>query len=118
MAGARAGAEVGAGVRVGAGPGVEVKVEAGVHPETSLDASSKRDAVPALSVTIKAAGTGEAEAERGQTSAPKAPLRATVEARAPAGAAAGAGREARTGPARRGAKSAESMKKFSRGGGT
>lgn len=54
-----AGAEVGAGVQVGVEQGV--KVGAGVRPETSLDVSSKRDAAPVLTATIKAANTGEAE---------------------------------------------------------
>lgn len=92
----------GAGVRVGVGPGVGVKVEARVRPETSLDVSAKRDAAPALTATVKAAGTDEAEAERGQTGPPRGARRAAAgvaaEARAPAGVAAGAWREARRWP--------------------
>lgn len=65
-------------------------------------------------MTAKAAGTDEAEAERGQAGAAEV----VVEAGAPVGAAAGAEREARKGPAREGAKSAESAKKVTRGGGS
>lgn len=112
-----AGAEVEAGVKVGVGPRVGVKVGAGVRPETSLDVSSNRDTAPVQTMTIKAAGTSEAEAERGQTGTPTAPRRVAAEARAPAGVAAGAGRGARTGPTRGGARSAESAKKVTREGG-
>lgn len=68
-----------------------------------------------MTVTVKAAGSGEVEAERGLRGTPRAAAGAA--AAAPAGVAAGAGREARTGPARRGSKSAESEKKVTRGGG-
>lgn len=107
-------AEVGAEAGVGVGPGV--KVGARVHPETSLDVSSKGDRAPALTVTVKAAGAGEAE--RGQRGAPRAAAGVAAEARAPAGAAAGAGREARTGLPRRGAKSAKREKIVTKGGGS
>lgn len=131
---AAAGAEVGAGVKAGVGSGVRVKVGAGVHPKTNLDVSSKGDVAPALTMTVKAVGTGEAEAkaEIGQRDALRVGVAARVlaeiaaeivagvaaEARAPAGAAAGAGRGARTEPARGGAKSAGSVKKVTRGGGS
>lgn len=114
MAGAEVGAEVKAGVPVGIGPGVGVG--AGVHPETSLDVSSKREAAPALTVTVKAAGTDEAEAERGQAGSLRAAAGVAAEARAPVGVAAGARREARM--SRGGAKSVESVKKVTRGGGS
>ena len=77
-----------------------------------------------MTVTVKAAGTGEAERDHtgaaGVTAGAVAGVKA--EAKAPvgaaAGAAAGAGKEARTGPARRGAKSVETVKTVTRGGGT
>lgn len=106
----------GAGVRVGAEPGVEAG--AGVLPETSLDASSKRDAAPAPTVTEKAAGTGEAEAARDPTGPTKVALRATARVAAEAGVAAGARRGARRGPSGRGAKSAENVMKVTRRGGS
>ena len=89
--------------------GAGVKAGARVQPETSLDASSKGDAAPVPTVTVKAAGAGEAKVVR------------KAEARAQAGAAAGvtveAGIGARTGPSRREAKPAESVRKVTRGGG-
>lgn len=98
-------AGAGAGVTVGAGLGAEVR------PPTSLGVSLKGGTAPVQ--TVKAAGTGEAEAERDR----KGAAGATAEAEAPAGVAAGAGRGARTGPVRRGAKSAGSEMKVTRGGG-
>lgn len=117
-------AEVEAGALVEAGP--EVEVGAGVHPETSLDASSKEDAVPALTVIVKAADTDEAEVEAGAERSTRATLKvaagvaAAVKARAGVAAVAGTevGTGQRTGPARKGAKSAESEKKVTRGGGS
>lgn len=102
-----AGAEVGAGVEAGVGAEVPLEISLGV--------SSKGNEASALRESIKAAGTSEAVAENCRTDAPEAALRAA--AGAEARATAGAGKGARTGPARRGAKSAEIEKKVTRGEG-
>lgn len=93
-------------------------VGAGVLPGTRLGVSSKGNEASALREGVEAADASKvvAIAEISHTDALEVAVEA--EARVVAGAAAGAGKGARIGPPRRGAKAAEIKKKVTREDGT